>query len=66
MSSSWHVQKPGSTKWFSQVLQRHGYQPVAETPGHRKKRGFLGITVKPVDTSHQWQNRMEADDDSTF
>jgi putative DNA primase/helicase len=59
-------EKPGSTKWFSQVLQRHGCQPVAETPGHRKKRGFLGITVKPVDTSQQWQNRMEADDDATF
>ena len=55
-------EKPGTTKWFSQVLQRQGYDPVSDTPGHRKKRGFLGITVKAVDTSFQWQNRMEADD----
>lgn len=52
-------EKPGTTKWFSQILQRHGYEPVADTPGHRKKRGFLGISVKPVDTSTQWPNRME-------
>lgn len=52
-------EKPGSTKWFSQILQRHGFQSVADTPGQRKRRGFLGISVKPVDTSAQWQNRME-------
>ena len=57
-------EKPGTTKWFSQSLQRHGYEPVAETPGHRKKRGFLRIAVKTVDTSEQWQNRMEAEHDA--
>ena len=57
-------EKPGTTKWFSQILHRHGYEPVAETPGHRKRRGFLGIAVKPVDTSDQWQNRMEAENDT--
>ncbi len=59
-------EKPGTTKWFSQSLQRHGYEPVAETPGHRKKRGFLGIAVKLLDTSNQWQNRMDATNDVPF
>ena len=59
-------EKPGTTKWFSQILHRHGYEPVAETPGHRKKRGFLRIAVKTVDTSDQWQNRMEAENDAPF
>jgi putative DNA primase/helicase len=59
-------EKPGSTKWFSQVLQRQGYDPVSDTPGHRKKRGFLGITVKALDTSFQWQNRAEEDDAAPF
>lgn len=59
-------ERPGTTKWLSQILHRHGYEPVAETPGHRKKRGFLGIAVKAVDTSQQWQNRMEADHDAAF
>ena len=54
-------EKPGTAKWFSQILHRHGYEPVTETPGHRKKRGFLRIAVKNMDTSDQWQNRMEAD-----
>lgn len=59
-------EKPGTTKWFSQVLQRQGYEPVSDTPGHRKRRGFLGLTVKVVDTSFQWQNRAEADDALPF
>jgi putative DNA primase/helicase len=59
-------EKPGATKWFSQILQRQGYEPVPETPGYRKKRGFLRIAVKTVDTSNQWQNRMEAEDDMPF
>ncbi|HEV7253078.1 MAG TPA: phage/plasmid primase, P4 family [Mesorhizobium sp.] len=54
-------EQPGTTKWFSQALQRHGYEPVADTPGHRKKRGFLRIRVKAKDTSGQWQNRPEAE-----
>lgn len=59
-------EKPGTTRWFNQSLQRHGFQPVSDTPGHRKKRGFLGISVKPLDTSNQWQNRMEARSDAPF
>lgn len=58
-------EKPGTKKWLSQVLHRR-YQPVAETPGHRKKRGFLGIAVKTLDTSGQWQNQMEAENDAPF
>ena len=53
-------------RFFSQSLQRHGYEPIAETPGHRKKRGCLVIAVKTVDTSDQWQNRMEAKIDAPF
>jgi putative DNA primase/helicase len=53
-------EKPGTTKWFNQVLQRQGAESVAETPNHRKKRGFLRIAVKLVDTSDQWMNRHEA------
>lgn len=70
--ASWSVyamangEKPGSAKWFSQILHRHGYEPVTETPGHRKKRGFLRIAVKNVDTSAQWQNRMEAEHGVSF
>lgn len=57
-------EKPGTTKWFSQSLQRLGYELVTDTPGHRKKRGFLGISAKPLDTSDQWQNRMETSYDT--
>ncbi len=53
-------EKPGTTKWFTQAVLRLGGDPVRETPGHRGKRGFLKITVKPVDTSNQWWNRHEA------
>jgi putative DNA primase/helicase len=59
-------ERPGTTKWFSPVLQRLGAEPVADTPGHRKKRGFLRITVKAKDTSGQWQNRMEAENNALF
>ena len=70
--ASWSVyaqasgERPGTKKGLSQTLQRLGYEPVDETPGHRKKRGFLRIAVKTVDTSNQWQNRMEAEDDMPF
>ena len=70
--ASWSVyaqangEKPGTTKRFSQILQRHGYRPVTETPGHRKKRGFLGIAAKPVDTSQQWQPPTEERKDAPF
>jgi putative DNA primase/helicase len=61
-----HGEKPGTSKWLHPILQRQGYEPVAETPGHRKKRGFVRISVKVVDTSGQYQNRSEADDDPSF
>ncbi len=50
-------EKSGTAKWFVQVLLRHGCEAVKDVPGHRNKRGFLGIRVKPVDTSDQWQNQ---------
>lgn len=50
-------EKAGTMRWFSQNLARQGFEPVADTPGHRKKRGFIGIQVKHTDTSSQWQNR---------
>lgn len=53
-------EKPGTSKWFNQVLRKQGAEPVKETPNHRKKRGFLRIAVKLVDTSDQWMNRHEA------
>jgi P4 family phage/plasmid primase-like protien len=49
---------PGGVKTFSQALVRAGYDKVKNTPGHHGKRGFKGITVKPVDTS-SWQERHE-------
>jgi len=59
-------EKPGTKKSFSQSLLQQGFELVAETPGHRKKRGFLRISVKAKDTSSQWQNRTEADDADPF
>jgi putative DNA primase/helicase len=44
---------PGTTRWFSQNMARHGFEHVAETPNHRKKRGFLHISVKHVDMADQ-------------
>jgi hypothetical protein len=38
-------EKPGTTKWLSQALQRQGFYLVKDTPGHRNKRGFMGIKV---------------------
>jgi putative DNA primase/helicase len=54
-------EKSGTTKWFNQVLQRQGFEPVRETPNHRGKRGFLRVSVKPKDTSDQWWHRPEDD-----
>jgi putative DNA primase/helicase len=50
-------EKPGNSKWLAQTLRRQGCESVPHTPGHHEKRGFLGISVKNVDTSGQWQNR---------
>lgn len=54
-------EQSGTAKWFSQAVSRQGFEAVRDTPGHRKKRGFVGIAVKRADTSSQWQNRMERD-----
>jgi putative DNA primase/helicase len=56
-------EKPGTTKWFSQAMQRFGFDPVKNTPGHHGKRGFERVGLKPVDTSTQWQNGEDADAD---
>ena len=53
-------EKPGTTRWFSQAMQRFGFDPVKHTPGENKKRGFKGVGMKPVDTSNQYQNKHEA------
>lgn len=49
-------EKPGTAKWFGQNLIRQGFEPAKQSG----KRGFQKIAVKPVDTSDQWQNRMDA------
>lgn len=49
-------EKPGTGKWFGQNLLRQGFEP-AKSSG---RRGFHKIEVKPVDTSDQWHNRMDA------
>jgi putative DNA primase/helicase len=53
-------EKPGTTKWFSQAMQRFGFESVKHTPGANEKRGFTGVGLKPVDTSDQYQNKAEA------
>jgi hypothetical protein len=51
-------EKPGTKKSFTQTMRdRYGFEPVLHTPGNHPKRGFLGVEVRPVDTSNQWQNR---------
>jgi putative DNA primase/helicase len=52
-------EKPGTARWFSQTLQRHGFNSEKNTPKHHGKRGFSGIALKLDDTSGQWQNRSE-------
>ena len=52
-------EKPGTSKWFSQVLKRYGCESVRHLPGNHTARGWLRIAVKPVDTSTQWQNRTD-------
>jgi putative DNA primase/helicase len=52
-------EKPGTTKWFSQAMQRFGFVSVKHTPGENGKRGFTGVGLKPADTSTQWQNRQD-------
>jgi hypothetical protein len=38
---------------FSQNLAMLGFEPVKHTPGQNGKRGFKGIAVKPVTTTHR-------------
>jgi P4 family phage/plasmid primase-like protien len=51
----------GSGKAFTARLLKANasFRSVTHTPGARGKRGFAGISLKPVDTSTQWQNRGE-------
>jgi putative DNA primase/helicase len=53
-------EKPGTKKSFTQTMHdRYGFEPVKHTPGSNAKRGFLGVQVRPADTSSQWQNRRD-------
>ena len=49
-------EKPGTAKWISQTLARHGFEAVKNTPGFPGRRGFLRIAVKRPDLAGQWQN----------
>ena len=48
---------PGSGKSFTARMKKAGYASTEHTPGDHNKRGFIGICIKPIDTSNQWQNR---------
>jgi putative DNA primase/helicase len=48
---------PGSSKGFSQTMEKAGLRAVKNAPGHHGKRGFIGVRLKPVDAREQWQNR---------
>jgi len=48
-------EKPGTTKWFSQTLARLGCEAVKNTPGNHGKRGFKGISIRPVVTRDRTQ-----------
>jgi putative DNA primase/helicase len=50
-------EKPGTTKWFSQVLLRHGCEPNKRVPGNHNARGWKRIQVKLVETSTQGKTR---------
>ena len=50
-------ENPGTKKSFTQTMRdRYGFEPANPVPGTRS-RGLLGVEVRPVDTSDQWQNR---------
>lgn len=51
-------EKPGTKKSFTQAMKRFGFEPVNPAPGTRS-RGFLGVEIRQVDTSTQWQTRSE-------
>jgi len=47
-------ERPGTAKWFSQAMQRAGFEAVKHTPGHHGKRGFLGVAVRAAGTPGPW------------
>ena len=47
----------GSARAFKGNLVKAGFKWTKNTPLHHGKRGFLGVSVKAVDTHAQWQNR---------
>jgi putative DNA primase/helicase len=49
---------PGSSKSFSQTLQRFGFGSSRKIPGHHSQRGFLGIRLKPLGLSGHVRNRV--------
>ena len=46
-------QRTTTSVLFSQNLAMLGFEPVKHTPGQNGKRGFKGIAVKPVTTTHR-------------
>ena len=50
----------GTTRSFTQAMVKAGFRLVKNTPGHRGKRGFVGVAVKVIDTSNQWQNQHDS------
>jgi len=54
-------EKPGTTRRFSQAMQRFGFVPVQHMPEENSKRGFSGVGLNPVDTTAQYQNKQEAE-----
>ncbi|MCW2218314.1 putative DNA primase/helicase [Bradyrhizobium japonicum] len=46
-------EKPGTTKWFAQVLKRKGFKAAR----NNKKRGFRGIEAKPDQMQQHWSDQ---------
>jgi putative DNA primase/helicase len=42
-------ERPGTTKWFKETLERLGCVAVDNTPGKNGTRGYKGIALKPVE-----------------
>jgi putative DNA primase/helicase len=59
-------EKPGTTKWFSQIIARSGGEPVKHTPGHNGKRGFRGISVKLETTRNHYEAQTDYDDQGRY
>lgn len=54
-------ERPGTEVKLSAALMKR-FRKVRHVPGRRGVRGFLGVRVRVVDTSDQWQNRLDGDD----